>query len=96
MGNQLYTYELDDFHLTNVHENQTSQKLEITISPNPTSGILTFDRKLNRLKVISIDGKIILESENTDTIDLTPLRKGIYILHGTIGNNIITQKIIRG
>ena len=63
-------------------ENQLSTK----IMPNPASDILKVisSKDINSVSVFDLDGKILLKKENcagkSDLVDVSKLRKGIYIL----------------
>jgi len=57
----------------------------LNIYPNPTSDKLTIDIKnelYNNIQILSITGKILLEQtiQNTNTISVSELKQGIYIL----------------
>jgi beta-glucanase (GH16 family) len=74
----------------------------ISVSPNPTSGILTIvnssESKLIAYKVFSLDGKLKQNATleiNQKEIDLSTLENGVYFLKLTNElNQEITQKII--
>lgn len=71
----------------------------ITISPNPTHSILTIQNNSNsvidKIRVIDLTGKKVLETEKNTTIDVSALENGIYILEVFSGENKITKKFIK-
>lgn len=68
------------------------------IYPNPSEGLINISTPFNSdytIRVLGIDGKIILESiKNTnETLDLNSLNQGMYIVEITQGGNRFTQAI---
>jgi|GEM_PF-2894877 len=84
---------------TGVDKNYVS---EIKIYPNPTTGLVyidcgEFNNDNCKLKVISVSGTIIYESELNNMlqkIDLTSYTKGVYIIRIEIEGNSIAKRII--
>lgn len=79
-------------------ENQLSTK----IMPNPASDILKVisSKDINSVSVFDMDGKILLKKENcagkSDLVDISKLRKGIYILQIQHSDNQIRKmKLIK-
>jgi len=71
----------------------------VRIYPNPTTGIISIESDFNDVKNIelrSMDGKLIYEiSELRDnTIDLSHLAPGSYILKGLINNYPFAKKVV--
>ena len=65
---------------------------KITLSPNPTSDILTIhtDIIFNKLRIINTNGQLVLEENNVQSINTTHLPNGIYFLQ------IFEGSILRG
>ncbi|MCP4178434.1 MAG: T9SS type A sorting domain-containing protein, partial [bacterium] len=87
-----------------IQVNASEEKLiqnRISISPNPTKGILKINSDNENIKHVNISdlsGKIIIESNvinKNETIDLSKLKEGIYILKITTNNEIFTTKIVK-
>lgn len=83
-------------------------KLDITISPNPTNGDLFLTTKsdlskIDNLKVYNIVGEIVLDnnsnfytvSNNGIKISATKLKEGVYFLNAVIGNKAVNLKFIK-
>ncbi|HVT86300.1 MAG TPA: T9SS type A sorting domain-containing protein [Chitinophagaceae bacterium] len=75
-----------------------AQKFEVF--PNPTNSVLTISGINNNelVKLLSIDGKLLLEkraSGQSMTMDLGNLSSGLYILQYFDGSNIQNRKIIK-
>jgi len=66
--------------------------------PNPTTGLIQWDNEnLKRLDVVSMTGQILrsLEpSRGQQTLDLSYLPNGLYLLRLTDDRRIVTQKVI--
>lgn len=72
--------------------NATFKKAQITVSPNPSTGILLLNWKLtsgvtkSRLVLRDLNGKILIESEairstfGSEEMDLSEYSKGIYFI----------------
>ena len=72
-------------------------QLDISIYPNPTSDIVYIDGNYTQLKVIiyNVLGKEILNKSITNSIDISHLDNGVYILQLSDGVKLITRKIIK-
>lgn len=73
---------------------------EITIYPNPTSGMLTIqtERNINfNIEIFDIMGKKIAQLQNQAIIDISNINSGMYILKMTDleTNQVISKKIIK-
>ena len=67
----------------------------IVVYPNPTSGSQIETRLNIEVLVIDMQGKIIIEEENINTIDLSTYSKGIYNLKITTDGKSFINKIIK-
>mgnify|MGYP002151615414 CR=1 FL=1 len=72
-------------------------QLDISIYPNPTSDIVYIDGNYTQLKVIiyNVLGKEILNKSITNSIDISHLDNGVYILQLSDGVKLSTRKIIK-
>ena len=72
-------------------------QLDISIYPNPTSDIVYIDGNYTQLKVIiyNVLGKEILNKSITNSIDISHLDNGVYILQLSDGVKLTTQIIIK-
>lgn len=83
--------------------NEYSWNNEITISPNPSDGILSFtiskEIENAQIKIYGIDGKVIFSERNNlknlTTYDLRHLNKGLYFIKISDKNNSYTAKWLR-
>ncbi len=70
---------------------------EITIRPNPTSGLLMIDNLKDReIKIVDVTGKTIREFYlKTKSIDVTDIPKGIYFIQFIEAKKTIVQKFVK-
>jgi len=84
---------------TDVEEN-TIEKTELIIYPNPTTGIINLNEEfiLNNdfeIWVCNSFGKIIFKAENNGVVDLSAFANGVYYLTVvTEGRNAVNRKVI--
>ena len=72
-------------------------QLDISIYPNPTSDIIYIDGNYSQLKAVVYDilGKQVMNKPITNSIDISQLDKGIYILQLSDGVKLTTQRILK-
>jgi surface protein len=72
-------------------------QLDISIYPNPTSDMVYIDGNYTQLKVVVYDilGKQVMNKSITNSIDISQLNKGVYILQLSDGAKLTTQRIIK-
>lgn len=72
----------------------------ITVFPNPTNGILKVDNIQSEAtySMISLSGQIVAEGElfiNSNTIDISSVQNGIYVLQIKQGSNIQNVRVVK-
>ena len=91
----------DSYTITGVGLDEISQDLEITISPNPTTGIITIASKgteITSYEIYSLQAGIILSNKlnkQETIIDLSILPSGTYFLKVTQNNKQVIKQIIK-
>jgi hypothetical protein len=65
----------------------------LTIYPNPVKDILIINGDYNSVDIYDIYGKAVLSSDAKQTINVSSLASGIYMLNINSGNKIQTQRI---
>jgi len=75
-------------------------KSKVTVSPNPTSGVLNFssEKQLERIKVYNILGKIVLSDElqGKHQIILSELPNGVYLVEFEFQNGVKSvQRVVK-
>lgn len=67
--------------------------------PNPAVDVIHFrtvgDQPVDLIQVYDISGRLVLADTNIYQFNVSSLNKGIYILKATIGNQVITQKLLK-
>ena len=70
----------------------------ISIYPNPAKTQLNLNVSQNNIDEVSINnliGQVLIKAQNQNSIDISHLTKGIYILTITQGQNKFNQKFIK-
>ena len=68
---------------------------ELTFYPNPTSGIITFNRNdIMKVEVLDAMGRMLEVYENAYTIDISKLAKGYYAMRITTPEGVAVRKVI--
>lgn len=83
--------------------NPSKNDLEISIYPNPTSNTLLIDLKktseFETIKFFNITGELVktqmLKSDNLNSIDISQLEEGTYVIELYSSDNKIHKKIIK-
>ena len=72
-------------------------QLNVSIYPNPTSDIVYIEGNYSQLKAVVYDilGKQVMKESITNSIDISQLDKGVYILQLSDGAKLTTQRIIK-
>ena len=68
---------------------------QLSVYPNPTSGMISFDKQLSDVAVYDVTGTLVYsQSVAEETIDLTSLNVGTYILVATAEGEKIVAKVM--
>ncbi len=92
------------WHFVFEREATTSTKVEVAIenlfrfSPNPANTQIQIqsDNAIDELTIHDITGRILVQRMNpssTETVDVSNLAKGLYIIQGRVGNKISIEKL---
>ena len=68
---------------------------EIKVFPNPTKGTLFFERAFKDIRVYDLQGKTIMKKAHGNSIDLSAINPGIYILWVSHEGYEYTRKVIK-
>jgi Secretion system C-terminal sorting domain len=89
---------LDDPTVTGTLSNDYFERYSTAISPNPTNGLVTIqsNEPIESVNVIGLLGNVVRSYQNTNSVDLSNLEDGSYILSITSVNGTVSkQKIIK-
>lgn len=80
--------------------NKNEIENSFTVQPNPTNGILTINniKESTQYTIVSISGQVIERGElsvNSNTINITSVKNGVYLLQLQQGKNIHTLRIVK-
>lgn len=79
---------------------ETAMALTINLYPNPTDGILNIElnQDVQELNIFHINGQLIRSIKNMElgkqTIDLSALAAGVYILRFNKGDEVVSKKLV--
>lgn len=67
----------------------------ISYYPNPSKGTIIIDtQKEFEIQIFSTSGRLLFESKNDKSIDISSLNKGVYILKLQLDNNVLVDRLI--
>lgn len=75
--------------------------ISLTVSPNPTTGILQIasDKPLTSITVTDVQGRTVLNvptnGENSVRLDLTPYPTGVYFVTAVTSEGVVTMKTMK-
>ena len=75
-----------------------TSELNFMVYPNPMDNQLFIEGENNRIRIISLNGQILLDvKENTSksTFDVSNFRSGLYMLEITKGSTVVNYKLIK-
>lgn len=80
-------------YVSNVNENV----IDLAISPNPTSGIvnLLVEQPFDGITVTDEYGRVVSVVVTNNSIDLSDLQSGCYFLRVRVGQQLITERILK-
>ena len=77
-----------------VQENKSLS--DFKIYPNPTTDLLNFSQKIESIKILDTQGRLILNKKiNANTFDVSNLRSGVYILEVSSDSNKTNLKFTK-
>ena len=74
---------------------QETEVEEIVFYPNPTKGLISFSKTIERIEVVDISGKILLSFSNVREINIGDLPFGSYLLRLHSNENSVLRKIVK-
>lgn len=62
--------------------------------PNPAEDVVFIRNPVTVVKLFDLNGKMVLESYQKETIDISMIPKGIYVIKQEVGGKTMVQKVI--
>lgn len=90
-GNNAIAFHLNE---TTLSSNDTELN-SLLFCPNPTEGILNAPKEIDKMSVYNIMGEKIMETTNTNHINISHFSQGIYILSVENDGKSSIQKIVK-
>jgi N-acetylneuraminic acid mutarotase len=82
--------------LATLSSNEFVSTTEFKISPNPANDFITINNEIETVSIYTIEGKKIEIQKTNNTIDISKLTNGIYMVFGEIKNGkIFKTKLIK-
>lgn len=83
---------VDQFPISNTLENEKKQSIHMF--PNPSSGKVYFDEKVDRIRVININGQLLLTEIDVNELNLSLLKEDIYLIEIISSNHREIHKLV--
>jgi hypothetical protein len=71
---------------------------ELSVFPNPTSGVVTIEwdgNLIGRLTVSDLKGSILIEEFSNNSVDLSALENGVYLISVETDKGVLTTKVVK-
>jgi len=72
---------------------EISEETSLKIYPNPVKDVLIIEGKYTSVEIYDVFGKAVLTTDYQNTIDVSSLSSGVYMLNITKGDETFMQKI---
>lgn len=78
------------------NHNEIVSENNFKVYPNPSNGIITFTQNFETVNVYAFDGKLVFQSNNetNNTIDLSNIPAGVYLIEGISNGQKFTSKLV--
>lgn len=71
-------------------------ELNVNVYPNPTTGMVYIDAEnVPFVKVVDLSGRIVMEQQKTNVLDLSALQTGVYLLQLESNDQSTVKRIIK-
>lgn len=64
------------------------------VYPNPSKGVVSLTEKFDNVRFYNLHGELIQEMTDVNQAFTTDLESGIYVLHATLGDQILVQRLV--
>jgi hypothetical protein len=82
--------------VTDLPDDEVSPPNNLTVFPNPTTGLVRVQGAYDQLRVVDLLGREVpILTRPDNTVDLSPYPAGIYVFRFTSGTQTVTKKVVR-
>ena len=74
---------------------QREEVLNVSVYPNPTTGIVNFSEVVKHVEVYDNMGRRVAKADNTFTLDISDKSKGLYTLRVTTQQGTVIRKVVK-
>lgn len=68
----------------------------ISVNPNPVLNVVNFNEELTQFDILSVSGQVVKTGANTESVDVSTLTQGIYVLKGTNSEGeLVTSRFVK-
>lgn len=70
----------------------------LTVFPNPVKDVLTIQKAnevVSLIEVYDVNGRLCLSQADNATVNMQSLNNGLYFVKVTVGNSVMTKKIVK-
>jgi len=77
--------------------NETPEELQLSVYPNPATDILTIsgEKTVENFKIMNLTGQVVLQGTNSNSIDVSTLESGVYVIQLDDSNRRKTMRFIK-
>lgn len=93
-GSGLFTVDFTQFYYTDVAGIE-EQEIAFSVFPNPTTDVVTLTEKFDMIRVLDMNGQLMILQRNTDSIDLSQLANGTYVLQVSKGSGFGSETVVK-
>ena len=84
----------------NIGVEELSGQYSLSISPNPTNGVIKIqsEKMIKEIAVIDASGRVLISQKVNNinvSIDITDLESGVYFVRSEIGSELIVERVMR-
>ncbi|MBK6521543.1 MAG: T9SS type A sorting domain-containing protein [Sphingobacteriaceae bacterium] len=92
-----YDIKVDAAALTSVSKNVILNS-DVVVYPNPAKDIVNVELPANtiaeKMEIMDVTGRIVLSTDNSNSLNTSSITKGIYLLKVSSGNSTIQKQVI--
>ena len=78
-----------------IEQPETKTAPNVKVFPNPTTGTVNFSEEVRHVEVYDNMGRRVLSADNTFTLDISAMRKGLYTMRITTEQGTVLRKVVK-